>query len=41
MQRGDMAYAVMVLIALPSPNGSRRIMSNPVGLILASGARAP
>lgn len=41
VQRGDMAYAVMVLIALPSPNGSRRIMSNPVGLILASGARAP
>jgi hypothetical protein len=36
-----MAYAVMVLIALPSPNGSRKIMSNPVGLIQALEASAP
>jgi hypothetical protein len=41
LRRGDMAYEVMVLVAVPSPDGSQRLLSNPVGPVMALGARAP
>jgi hypothetical protein len=41
LQRGDMAYDVMVLVAVPSPDGSQRLLSNPLGPVMAHGASAP
>ncbi|MEB3362639.1 MAG: hypothetical protein VKI42_11015 [Synechococcaceae cyanobacterium] len=41
LQRGDMAYEVMVLVAIPSPGGSRRLISNALGPVMALGASSP
>lgn len=41
LQLGDMAYEVMVLVALPSPGGSRRLISNALGPVMALGASSP
>lgn len=41
LQRGDMAYEVMVVVALPSPGGSRRLISNVLGPVMALGASTP
>jgi hypothetical protein len=41
LQRGDMAYEVMVLVAVPSADGTQRLLSNPLGPVMALGASSP
>ncbi|MFN7900834.1 MAG: hypothetical protein ACK5N0_14455 [Synechococcaceae cyanobacterium] len=41
LRRDDMAYEVMVLVVLPSSAGSQRLVSNPLGPVLALGASTP
>jgi hypothetical protein len=41
LQRGDMAYEVMVVVVVPSPDGCQRLLSNSLGPVLARGATPP
>lgn len=41
LQRNDMAYDVMVLVVLPSSAGSSRLISKPIGPVMALGTDAP